>query len=285
MPDRLDRLSAFLRVAERGSLTAAARDLGVSQPTVTRAIDGLEADLGASLLHRTTHSIALTEAGRMLVPRARRMLAAWEGLAEDLSESEALSGPLHVVAPIALGQTALVPVLARFRTENLGVTLNWQLNDEAIRMDEVGCDLWIRVGPVPDDRLVVRHVGDVHRSVLGHPRFAGRPLEACPWITLGPFEGRRIPLDGRMLEVKPVLNTNSVAVVGRALTEGVGVAIAPDWYMEDALGSGRVVRLDTLDRALPVHLAWSPERRTRRLAALVEAVDAGLRGTVTSQSP
>ena len=151
-------------------------------------------------------------------------------------------------------------------------------------MAEVGCDLWIRVGPVSDDRLVQRHVGDVTRSVLGHPRFAGRPLEACPWITLGPYEGRRIALEGREIEVDAVLNTNSVAVVGAALLEGLGIAIAPDWYLRDALESGALVRLGPHAAALPVHLAFPPEGRTRRLDAFMEAVTDHLRAHVVEMA-
>ncbi|MEM7711244.1 MAG: LysR family transcriptional regulator [Pseudomonadota bacterium] len=272
MPDRLTHLATFLRVAERGSLTAAARDLSVSQPTVTRAIAALERALGTTLFHRTTHSLSLTEPGRSLVPKARRMLSAWDALAEELAEDDALTGPLHVVAPIALGQTALIPVMAAFRTDHPGVTVNWQLTDEVVRLSETGADLWIRVGDVPDDTLVQRRLGHVTRHVFGAPIFEKRPLRACPWITVGPYEGRQIALEGRTFEVAPVLNTNSIAVAARALVDGVGVAIAPDWYMRDDLEAGRVVRLGPPAAVLPVHLAFASDRRSRRLDAFMAAV-------------
>ena len=124
MPDRLSHLATFLRVAERRSFTAAASDLGVSQPTVTRALAALEAELGATLLRRTTHSVTLTEAGRALLPRARGMIAGWDGIAEALRESETLAGALHVVAPIALGQTELVTVMTAFRAAHPGIRID-----------------------------------------------------------------------------------------------------------------------------------------------------------------
>ncbi|MEM8851435.1 MAG: LysR family transcriptional regulator [Pseudomonadota bacterium] len=275
MSDRLAHLATFLRVAERGSLTAAARDLGVSQPTVTRAVAALEAELGTTFFHRTTHSLALTEAGVMLLPRARAMLAGWEGLAEDLTEGDALNGPLHVVAPIALGQTILLPMLAAFRQDHPGVTINWQLTDDPVRLSETGADLWVRIGPVPDDTLVQRRVGQVVRHVMGAPAFEGIALKDAPWITLGPYEGRQIDLEDRHFRVTPVLNTNSIAVVAGALLDGLGVAIAPDWYLHDALAAGRLRRLAPA-ASLPIHLAFAPNRRTRRLLALSDAVAARL---------
>lgn len=281
MADRLSHLAVFLRVAERSSLTAAALDLSVSQPTVTRAIAALEAELGTRLLHRTTHALALTEAGRTLLPRARRMLAAWDGIAEDLAEDDTLSGPLHVVAPIALGQTELMPALAAFRAAHPDVTVNWQLTDAPVRLSETGADLWIRVGPVPDDTLVVRHVGDVARHAIGHPRFAEIDLADAPWITLGPYEGRQIVLADRRFDAAPGLNTNSIAVVARALVEGLGVAIAPDWYLRRELDAGLLVRLAEA-RPLPVHMAFAPERRTRRLEAFMDAMEARLRSQVVA---
>ncbi|MEM7489041.1 MAG: LysR family transcriptional regulator [Pseudomonadota bacterium] len=280
MADRLTHLATFLRVAERGSLTAAARDLSVSQPTVTRAIAALEAELGVPLFHRTTHSLALTERGHDLLPRARRLLAAWDGIAEDLAEGDALSGPLHVIAPIALGQTELIPVLTAFRAAHPDVPVNWQLTDAPVRLSETGADLWIRVGPVPDDTLVQREVGRVDRHVYGAPAFADVPLETCPWITVGPYEGRHIALQGRTLDVAPVLNTNSIAVAVRAMAAGLGVAIAPDWYVRDDVAAGRIARLGPPAASLPVHLAFAPERRTRRLDAFMAAVTERLRDRI-----
>ncbi|MEM8823837.1 MAG: LysR family transcriptional regulator [Pseudomonadota bacterium] len=271
MSDRLTQLTTFLRVGDRGSLSAAARDLEVSQPTVTRAIAALERELGTRLFHRTTHSLALTEAGRTLLPRARAMVSQWDDLQEAVSEPDDLSGPLHVVAPVALGQTALLPVLAAFRRDHPDVTLNWQLTDAPIRLSETGADLWVRVGPVPDDTLVQRKVGLVTRHVLGVLGFADIALENAPWITLGPYEGRQIDLPDRSFRVTPVLNTNSIAVIRRALLDGLGISIAPDWYLEDALTNGRLIRLAQA-ASLPIHLAFAPDRRTRRLSVLADTL-------------
>ncbi|WP_179380835.1 LysR family transcriptional regulator [Jannaschia marina] len=284
MPDRLLALTTFLRVAERGSLTAAAADLGTSQPSVTRAVAALEAELGTRLFHRTTHAVTPTEAGRMLLPKARSLVAGWDDLSDALRATDDLRGPLHVVAPVALGQTELISVLTDFRTAHPGVSVNWQLTDAEIRLAEVGADLWIRVGAVPDDRLVQRRLGTVRRSVLGHPDFMGRELKHCPWITLGPYEGRRIELAEGSFEVEPVLNTNSIAVVSEALRAGLGVAIAPEWYLRDDLAEGRLRRLGGTATALPVHLAHAPEGRSRRLSALMDAVATHMTARVLDQA-
>ncbi|MBM2576974.1 LysR family transcriptional regulator [Jannaschia sp. Os4] len=268
MADRIDRLATFLRVAERGSLTAAAADLGVSQPTVTRAMAALEAELGVALTHRTTHSVTLTEAGRALLPRARRMVAAWDGIAEDLRDEGDLSGPLHVVAPVALGQTVLMGALARMRAAHPAVAVTWTLTDAAIRMGEMGADLWVRVGRVPDDRLVVREIGRVPRSVWAAPSLAALPEGERPWVALSPYEGRAAA-------PAPVLETASVMVVAAAIRDGTAVGIAPDWLMD-----GTDARRVGTAAALPVSLCWDPARRTRRLAAFAEIVEATLGGIV-----
>ncbi|MEL7374635.1 MAG: LysR family transcriptional regulator [Pseudomonadota bacterium] len=156
--DRLTLLETFVRIAEAGSISAAARDLGLSQPSASRQLSELETRLQTQLAHRTTHTLSLTSAGRELLTDARALIRQWLSLEErHISSAADLRGPIKVVAPVALGQTALTQIAASFQQRHPGVQVEWLLDDAPIRFSEIGCDCWIRVGPVPGDKPVGHH--------------------------------------------------------------------------------------------------------------------------------
>ena len=290
--DRLTLLATFVRIAERGSLSAAARDLGTSQPSVSRRLAELEARLGAVLVRRSTHALALTPAGTALLADARRMLGEWEAIEERHAEGGGpLRGTVRVVAPVALGQLRLARAAVAFGLAHPGVSIEWRLTDEPIRLVEEGCDLWVRVGPVPDDTLVVREIARVERIVVAAPGLAeargDAPLEAWPWIALGPFEGERIELTdgvgGRAFTTRPRLATDNVFALREAAMGGLGAAILPRWLVADALERGALVRVAPHLRAatLPVYLALAAgearPQRVERLAGAIARAVSGLR--------
>lgn len=282
--DRLALLETFARIAERGSLSAAARDLGTSQPSVSRQLAALEALLGRRLVRRTTHALSLTPDGTEALSDARRMLAEWEGLTERMSDDDHLRGTIRVVAPVALGQTLLVGAAVAFGLTHPEVAIEWQLTDEPIRFAEEGCDLWIRVGDVPDDTLIVREIARVERLVVVAPQVAARcvstDLADWPWLALGPFEGSRIILrDGTGVEtafvVRPRLVTDNIAALLEATRGGLGAAILPRWLVAGDLSAGRLMDAapDLRAATLPVHLAMAPGvRRPARVNRLAEAI-------------
>ena len=287
--DRLTLLATFVRIAERGSLSAAARDMDVSQASVSRQLAALEDMLGAPLIARTTHALSLTSDGRAAMADARRMLGEWDALAERTGRA-ALRGTLRVVAPVALGQTVLMPAALGFLAEHPGVTLGWRLTDEPVRFAEEGCDVWVRVGPVPDDTLLVREAASVERLVVAAPDLAGRhadaPLSDWPWEALGPYEGSRIALrDGDGAETafaaRPRLATDNVVALREAAMAGLAAAILPRWFVADALAGGRLVDAAPSLRAarLPVHVATAAgTRRPARVERFVEAIGEALAG-------
>ncbi len=285
--DRLTLLETFIRVAERGSLSEAARDLGTSQPSVSRQLAALETRLGAALARRTTHDVTLTTDGLALLSDARRMLRDWEAIEERHAEDELLKGTVRVVAPVALGQGLLVRAASQFLKDNPGVKIDWRLRDETIRFAEEGCDCWLKVGRVPDDTLIVRELARVERLVVGTPecreRHEGAALVDLPWLTLGPFEGNRIELfesEGahpEVLSVKPKLASDNIFAVYEAALQGVGVAILPHWFVADDLRSGALMDVAPERRAarLPLNLALAPGvRRPARVERFCEAVQA-----------
>ncbi len=286
--DRLTLLDTFARIAERGSISAAARDLGLSQASASRQLATLERRLGVRLIARTTHDQALTEAGRACLAEARGLLAGWEALAERFEEGEgALQGRLRVIAPVALGQLALAEAAAAFVRAHPNVSLRWLLDDGVVRMAEEGADLWLRVGSVPDETLTVRPLGHIERLVAAAPELLadGAPagpeaLGALPAVAVEPFEGARVPLvniegRGELITARPAVSTDSIVAARAAARAGAGWAVLPRWFIEDDLAAGRLVDLLVAWRAptLVLNAALLPAtRRPRRLAAFVDHV-------------
>lgn len=291
--DRLTLLQTFVRIADAGSISAAARDLGLSQPSVSRQLAELEARFQTQLIRRTTHSLSLTEAGVELLLDGRRLLDAWEALEEKHVEtSEILRGGLKVVAPIALGQLHLMNIALQFQQQHPLVSFSWQLQDGDLRFSEVGCDCWIKIGPVLDNSLQVESLGEVERIVVATPKAIAplkpvktpKDLANISFIALDPFEGRRIPLQnslGKKIVITPPvrMSTNSIFALHRATLAGLGLSVMPRWLIQTELESGQLIDLLPEWRApkLAIRLAYLPGRRQpKRLRSFLEAIRAAV---------
>lgn len=286
--DRLGLLTTFARIAERGSISAAARDLGLSQASASRQLKALEEALGVQLIRRSTHSLSLSEAGRDCLADARALTDGWDAMAERYAGEESeVRGKLKVVAPVALGQLHLAEAVLRFQQNHPGVSITWLLEDEAIRFAEIGCDLWIKIGPVPDDTLVVRPLGRVERLVVAAPELirdrrveVPADLAALPCAALEPFEAANIPLsrsDGTVETVSAsvALATNNIFAAHKAARLGIGYAIMPRWFVEPELKVGALVDALPGWRAKPltINAAYlSSRRQTRRLRRLIDHI-------------
>jgi len=291
--DRLTLLETFVRISERGSISGAARDLGLSQASASRQLKELEDRLGVQLVRRTTHSLALTLAGQALLRDARGLLGEWSALEERHGAGDNVAkGPLKIVAPVALGQRHILDIALDFQRLHPQVTLSWQLQDEPLRFAEVGCDCWIKIGPVPDETLIVRPIGRVSRSLVASPALAGRDglvvpadAETLPFVALEPFEGGRIALanrEGAVVEIRPPVRfaTNNIFALHRAALKGAGVAVLPRWFIADDLACGRLIDLMPQWRAAShaVNVAYLPARhQPKRLALFLDALERGLR--------
>lgn len=284
--DRLTLLSTFVRIAERGAISAAARDLGFSQASASRQLAELEDRLGVQLALRTTHNLSLTEAGKACLADARELLRGWEALVERNAEDDtALSGKLKVVAPVALGQLDLGDAALAFQAAHPDVEVIWELQDDPIRFSEIGCDLWVKIGPVPDETLIVRPLGTVQRLIVAAPalieeRNVQQPndLGELPCAALAPFEGGVISLANADGEAKSItasvaLSTNNIFLAKKAALKGIGYAVMPRWLVATELADGRLLDVLPNWRAakLTINAAYMPARRqTRRLKRFLE---------------
>lgn len=291
--DRLSLLQTFVRIADAGSISAAARTMGLSQPSVSRQLSELESRFKAQLMRRTTHDLSLTEAGAELLADARRILDEWEALEEKHLEAEdVLRGKLKVVVPVALGQLHLLDTVLQFQRQHPSLSLSWQLEDQAIRFAEVGCDCWVKIGSVLDDSLIVESLGQVERMVVATPKFleahgtikTPTDLEKLPCVALEPFEGGRIPLtnsQGKTVIVLPLvrMTTNNIFALCKATLAGIGISVLPRWFIEEDLQSQKLVDLLPQWRApkLTIHVASLPGRyRPRRLQNFLEVLRAAV---------
>ncbi|MEJ6401521.1 LysR family transcriptional regulator [Yoonia sp. 2307UL14-13] len=288
--DRLTLLSNFTRIAARGSISAAARDQDISQASASRQLATLEAQLGIPLIRRSTHALALTEAGQTCLQDAYLLLAAWDRLVEKMRDDD-VSGPLKVVAPVALGQMHLARAAIAFQEAHPQVRLSWLLDDNPIRFTEIGCDLWIRIGPVPDDTLVLQTLGKIERLVVAAPALlkgktirAPADLDALPCAAITPFDGARIRLEHidqpAVTVIPPIaITTDNIFLAQQAALSGIGFAVMPKWLVADALAAGALIDVLPHWRAesLPLNLAFiAAPRQTKRFdlfrTAMVHAV-------------
>lgn len=287
--DRLTLLQTFVRIADAGSISAAARDMELSQPSVSRQLAELESRFKAQLMRRTTHSLALTEAGVELLADARRLLDEWEALEEKHLEAENTpQGQLKVVAPVALGQLHLLDMAIQFQQRYPLISLSWHLDDRPIRFAEVGCDCWIKIGSIVDESLIVEPLGHVERMVVAAPELLkahGRPktagdLETLPFVALEPFEGKQIPLtstQGKSTILSPTVRlvTNNISALRKAALAGLGAAVMPRWFIEADLQEQRLVDVLPKWRAptLTIHVASLPGRhRPYRLRSFLDTL-------------
>ena len=290
--DRLTLMSTFVRITERGSISAAAADLGMTQATASRQLSALEHRLGAQLIERTTHSLTVTETGKEVLVDARALLSRWEGLEERLSaDREALAGPIKLVVPIAMGRAFLCDAVLEFGRAHPDVSINIVLDDQPGPASEAGHDLFVKVGRPADESLIVQEIVQVERmpfastALLREGVIAVEDLEHLPFASLGSFEGAVIPLhhtNGRSMTIRPtpVWATNDIFALRDAVVAGRGWGILPTWLVASEIKEKRLMQLapEWAGPALPVTIGFQPSRRSiRRIRKLADFIAERLR--------
>ncbi|WP_108661358.1 LysR family transcriptional regulator [Acuticoccus kandeliae] len=295
--DRIRALEVFVRVAELGSFTRAAHDLGMTQPAVTRSVKALEARLGAQLIQRTTRAIALSDDGVRFYNDARGLLEAFdEAEARVGRRAAAPSGAITVAAPTAFARLVLAPLLGPFMRAHPLVTLQLRVEDRVVDLVEGGIDVAFRLGALPDSGMRARKVCDYPRRAYAAPDFVARfgaparpaDLADLNCIVLGtgrqPARWTFTGPDGtETVAVGGTLRCDGTDIVRAATLDGIGVSYHPHFLFADALAEGRIVPLLTDYEGAPVPLnAVFPAGRfiAARTNAFVdhvaEAIRAGL---------
>jgi DNA-binding transcriptional LysR family regulator len=277
--DRLEAMKVFVAALDEGSLAGAGRRLGRSPAAVSRAIAFLEHHVGAELLHRTTRSIKLSEAGERYAAACRRVLVELEEAEMSAAgERAAPRGTLTVTAPPIGGEEILRPIINAYLDAFPAVSVNLVLLDRHANLVEEGIDIALRVAELPDSSMVaVRVGGDVKRVVVASPRYlALHPRIAEPadltkhsivttthmghdnWV-FPPPAGSSM---ARSVHFKPRLVVNSVRAALAATVDGLGVTRLYTYHVAERVqdGSLQILLRDAEPAALPVHLV-TPQGR------------------------
>lgn len=286
--DRMLLIETFVRIVEAGSLSAAAAQMGGTQPTVSRRLQLLERTLGVRLLQRSTHAIRLTEDGQRCYERGKELIATWQSFESEVrGAGDEPVGMLRVVAPHAFGQDQFVEPLAKYLQRYPNMRVEWLLHDRMPDLIAENVDCAIRVGAVTDPSVIAVKLGEVPRIVVASPDLLrGAPvpqdppaLAHLPWLSLRTFYRTEVSLThcgtgetGRF-GIQPRLSTDGLQALRKAAVLGLGVALGSAWAMADDLATGRLVHLAPEWRAdpLPVSLVYAPSRfQPARLRRFIE---------------
>jgi len=170
--DKFGAMETFVRIVEKGSLTAAANALDTSLPTVVRILASLERHLGATLLHRTTRRIRLTEEGAQYLERCRVILSATQEAEETLISREAeLRGNLTVGASVLFGRRYVAPIANDFLRRHPKVTIDLRFGDRVLNLEEEHMDVAVRIAHLKDSSLVAIPVGHMRRVVCATEQY------------------------------------------------------------------------------------------------------------------
>jgi DNA-binding transcriptional LysR family regulator len=171
MSDRVQELAVFVRAAESGSFSRAGRELGLSQPSVSRIIGELEARLGVKLLLRTTRQITVTDAGTLFLDRAREILTAFEDAEDAARGLDSLRGTIRIAIPVLYGTRAIIPRLPKFLAAHPMLQVEMAVVDARQDLVAEGADLAIRLGTLNDSAFGTRRLQTLERMVVASPSY------------------------------------------------------------------------------------------------------------------
>jgi DNA-binding transcriptional LysR family regulator len=282
--DKLRAMETFVRIVDRGSLTAASEALRTSLPSVVRTLAALEAELDVRLLNRTTRRIALTDEGREYYERSKRVLAEVVEAEEALSARRvAPKGRLRLTTPVLFGRLHVSPVTAEFIARYPAVQVDLLLLDRVVDLVEEGIDVGVRIGSLPDSSLVATLVGQTRRVVCASPAYLKRA--GTPKLPTDLDKHRCINFSGLSpghewqfgtganamgVTVSPALASNQIDVALDACVRGVGLGQFLCYQVQALLDAGQLKRaLGEYEPApQPIHLIYP---HTRLLSANVRA--------------
>jgi DNA-binding transcriptional LysR family regulator len=255
--DLATALRAFVRIVERGSMTAAATDLGVSQPAVSKLLRNLEAHAGARLIERNSRALRPTAQGLSLYEAAGGALAVIDAALEEVrSDVAAIGGSLRLHGPACIGEGHLHRIVTNFQDRYPAVTVELILENRSVDLIHENVDLALRMGLPADQNTIVRRIGFSRRILVASPAYLCRRgrVSACEDLnghdivaTNASLLGGILPLrrgDQKIeVSVRPKLITNNAQVLIDALKAGKGVGTTQVLLVADELKSGALIRV------------------------------------------
>lgn len=271
--DRLDSMSILLTVVDAGSLSAAARRLNKPLTTISRKISDLETHLNTRLLNRSSRKLDLTDAGRSYVAACKRIL-------DDVQEAERIAagefrtpkGDLVITAPVVFGRLHVLPVVVAFLQAYPDIDVRMVLADRIVDLQDDHVDLAVRIGELPDSRMMAIKVGDTRRVICASPSYLSRhgvprTLEQLASSTCITFEStgepaRWILREGQtdhVVDIRSRLVVNTAEAAIDACLAGLGITRVLSYQVDDARRAGHLETvLDSFEsRAMPVSMVYA----------------------------
>jgi len=285
--DLFDAMQVFIRVVERGSFSAVARELNLGQPAVSKQIRGLEKHLGGALFARSTRHLALTDQGQRFCAQSKEILANLNTARLSFaSGQEQVAGALRVAAPVSFGRLCIAPLVGDFLARHPQVRIDLRLSDQHEDVLKENIDVAIRIGKVKNEGLVALKLGESTRWVYASPAYLqrhGTPLEPsdlvrhnCLGFTLlEHYDVWQFDCHGEQhhVTIKGNVTSNSSEAIREMVLCGLGLSLSPQWLFAADVRQGTVtgVLADYQPTALPIHAVFSQDRRrSARTRAFVD---------------
>lgn len=296
----LAAIALFRRIVTAGSLSAAARQMGIAPMLVSRRLMALEAELGARLFHRTTRSLSLTPEGEAFLPHAAAMIEAHEAALESVSEcGSGLSGTLRVTAPNLIGHAVIVPAAAELMAANPALRVDLTLSDSVVDIVALGIDVAIRVAPMKPSDMIATRLADNPYILCASPAYIARSggpaatddLARHSCIKLHAMDSWPFRRSGQpdRIRVDGAFSANTVDAVRAACLAGAGIAMLTYWDVREQIERGELERV-ALSDAEPAELGiWavfpSRQHKPARVAAFTDALRERLTEPTASAPP
>ncbi len=274
--DKFDAMQIFVRAIEKGSFSAVAKERGIGQPAVSKQISALEDELGTELIHRTSRSIALTEAGRDFYESALHILDDFENAASRIGRGQtAPKGIIRVTVPPTFARLHMVSKLPAFFAAYPDMAVEMAASESPATIVEDGFDLAIHSGDLPDSTLVARRFAQTTTVLVATPQYLtryGAPQSpddlnhfrsvvfvergsVQPWSFGSGRDAKRVIPTG-------VFRTSDIEQMRMGVIEHLGIAQAPAWLFYAELREGTVIRLLTaFERTVPIFAVRPASRR------------------------
>lgn len=287
LPD-FEAWAIFAKVAERGSFSHAAQELGLAKTTVSKAVTRLEARLQTTLLHRTTRQLSLTESGRLSLDRATRILSDGNAVEAEILEDAAIPrGLIRMACTTAFGTAQLAPLMPAFLELYPEVELDLEITDRKVDLVADAFDLMLCVGPVADSTLRISRLFSFRVPVVASPAYFerhGKPehptdLSRFPALVFTHIVGAdawqftHAQEDDVTVHVDGPIHVNNGVAAVPLLIAGHGVTALPEAYVWEELADGRLIEVlgDWPVKPAPVHVVTPPARaRPARVRVLLD---------------
>ena len=251
---KLKSMAMFVRVAELGSFSAAAREKGIARSIVTRHIAQLEKALGIKLMTRSTRRLTLTSAGSAYLEKCREILDLIESAETELAEEhQTLRGAVRISLPLSYGIKRLAPLLLEFAQQHPEVRLEMNYTDQRVDLIEKGADLAVRITSRLADSDIVRRIGTVRVLVVASPEYLlrhGEPRhpadlvnhDCLSYTASGNYDVWQFLVDGVPADfsVRARIHSNNGDVLNLAAARGMGIGYQPDFIVDEIITTGQV---------------------------------------------